>query len=403
MQNSPFPVNNNQPTQYQPEAANNAAPPAAFTNVGTQNYTNTSNQYGYYNSSVNPRENQLYGVTRPGYYGYMPTVPNGYPFYGSPDDVKRFYEKKAVKRTAGHIGLGLIINYIVIYVYVFLFSFLSFNESITNIINDPAFSLFLNIILTLIGFMGAAIFIFRMEKTKPDKLLSFGRPKKGTLFPAIMVGIGFCYTANVVVSMLASRFGGLFSYSQSDMELPSGISGMIISVLSVAVFPALLEEFLFRGAIMGNLLKFGKPFAIFTSAVIFALIHGNTVQIPFAFCVGLVSGFLVIETNSIWTGVIVHFLNNFISVFMDYFGEYANEDIVNIVFMFLLAIFIMAGFFGIYLLSIKNKNIFKYNKTKHISSVSQRVGWFCSNPAIIVVFVIIGLEVISSLLLSFIS
>ena len=128
----------------------------------------------------------------------------------------------------------------------------------------------------------------------------------------------------------------------------------------MAVAPALIEEFLFRGVIMGSLLRFGKPFAIFTSALVFGLVHGNLVQIPFAFMVGLVIGAMVVETNSIWTGVIIHFINNFISLCLDYLSRVIDENILNVFYTFLLASIIIMGFFGFYILSVKKKNLFSF-------------------------------------------
>ena len=135
------------------------------------------------------------------------------------------------------------------------------------------------------------------------------------------------------------------------------------------------------------------------SALLFDMVHGNLVQIPFAFMVGIVIGAMVIETNSFWTGVIIHFLNNFISLSIDYLSMSVGDDIIGIFYMFLLAAAITIGIFGFYMLSIKNKNLFAFKKTGHISSTPKRFGWFISSPTIIVYIVIIFLEILSVQLL----
>jgi hypothetical protein len=42
--------------------------------------------------------------------------------------------------------------------------------------------------------------------------------------------------------------------------------------------------------------------------------HGNLVQAPFAFIAGIGLGYAVIASGSLWTGILIHLLNNSISV-----------------------------------------------------------------------------------------
>lgn len=311
----------------------------------------------------------------------------------SEQEAKLFYEKSAVKKAANHIGLGLILFYVVstaMQVLILLF----FGNKAATLLKDAGMIMVLNIALTLVGFLVAAFFILGLEKRKAASLLSYSRPKKGLLLPAIMVGMGFCYVANVAVSLLQGVLSGIMPLKGNDIVLPDGTLGFILSILSVAVFPALLEEFLFRGVIMGSLLKFGKGFALFTSTFIFGLVHGNLVQIPFAFLVGLVLGFVVLETGSFWSGVIIHFLNNLISLLLQYFEKSADKNIVTAVYMIFIAVMIMLGFFGIYLFSLKNKDLMKYQGTEHTSSAVQKFKWFCGSACIIIYLVIVTLEVL---------
>lgn len=313
--------------------------------------------------------------------------------FATEESVGLYYEKRAVRRTANHIGLGLILFFGISLIAQFLLM-LVLGQSFITLLNDPAGMLAFNIVLTLLGFLLGAFMILGLEKRRVDSLVSFGRPKKGTFLPAVMVGIGFCYTANIIVSILQGVLSGIMPLEGGDISLPEGPFGFVLGILSVAVFPALLEELLFRGAIMGSLLKFGKPFAIFTSALMFGLVHGNLVQIPFAFLVGLALGFVVVETGSIWTGVLIHFLNNLISTLVQYGEMYFGSEIINVGYMLLLAVMIMLGFFGMYLFSLKNEGLMKYPQTPHFSTAKKRFGWFFGSPAIIVYLVIIGLEIL---------
>lgn len=331
-------------------------------------------------------------------YRQTPQMPYAYPYYqpyADPNTVRLNIEKKAVKRTANHIGLGLVLFEIAsVVIQIILMIVLQLFHR-TELLYDSVFLLLFNIGITLIGFPTVACFISRSEKQKISGMVSFGAPKQGAFWPAVMVGIGFCYVANEVTVLLQSNLSGLFPFASNDIDLPTGAWGIALGMLSTAVFPALLEELIFRGAIMGSLLKFGKGFALFTSALIFGLVHGNLEQIPFAFMVGLVLGFAVLETESIWTGVVIHFLNNLLSVVLEYVQLYGGENLAQAIYLLLLAALIMLGFFGIYLISLKNKNILKFKPTAHLSTAGQRFGWFSGSAAIIIFYVLIGLEVLS--------
>ena len=93
------------------------------------------------------------------------------------------------------------------------------------------------------------------------------------------------------------------------------MSRNVFGILSVAIMAPLVEELLFRGAIEGHLLRQGKKpwVAILISSLIFGLIHINPAQVPFAFAIGAVFGWLYYRTGSMVPGIIGHFINNSIA------------------------------------------------------------------------------------------
>ncbi len=54
------------------------------------------------------------------------------------------------------------------------------------------------------------------------------------------------------------------------------------------------------------------------TSVVFGLMHGNFTQVPFAIIAGVALGFVRVKTGSMWPSMILHFLNNFISVWYSY-------------------------------------------------------------------------------------
>ena len=111
---------------------------------------------------------------------------------------------------------------------------------------------------------------------------------------------------------LCSEFIALPNWMEDEFF---GMSRNVFGVISIAIMAPLVEELLFRGAIEGHLLRQGKSpaAAILISALIFGIIHINPAQVPFAFAIGAVFGWLYYRTGSVVPGIIGHFINNSIA------------------------------------------------------------------------------------------
>jgi membrane protease YdiL (CAAX protease family) len=89
------------------------------------------------------------------------------------------------------------------------------------------------------------------------------------------------------------------------------------SFLLAAIFAPIFEEWLCRGMVLRGLLTKMKPgWAIFVSALFFALIHMNPWQALNAFIIGLVMGYVYYKTGSLWLTMLIHFVNNGTSVIL---------------------------------------------------------------------------------------
>ena len=133
-----------------------------------------------------------------------------------------------------------------------------------------------------------------------------------------------------------------------------------MAFISIAIVPALCEEFLFRGCVLSNLLPYGKYTAIIASAILFSVMHGNFAQFFYTFIAGLVLGLVYVETGSIWPCTFIHLFNNFYSIIQQVIYERAGKsDEINIM-IFVLEVMIPAaglaiGAWLIYFYLKKNK------------------------------------------------
>lgn len=87
-------------------------------------------------------------------------------------------------------------------------------------------------------------------------------------------------------------------------------SGLLLSMLSVAVLPALLEEIFSRGILLSGYQFLGKWKAALVSALLFGLLHMNPQQLPYAFVVGFIFCFLVERTDSLFASILPHMVIN---------------------------------------------------------------------------------------------
>ncbi len=120
-------------------------------------------------------------------------------------------------------------------------------------------------------------------------------------------------------SYLNSAMVSVVDYASFSSEVLWGTVEMrygyqiVLQFITVALVPAFCEEFLFRGAILTNLLPFGRTTAILVSSLLFAMMHQNAEQILYAFAAGILLGVIYERSGSIWSCVLLHLFNNFVS------------------------------------------------------------------------------------------
>jgi len=82
-------------------------------------------------------------------------------------------------------------------------------------------------------------------------------------------------------------------------------------ILRIVIIAPIVEELIFRGVIMAGFSRIYHPvFAIFFSALLFALFHLNPWQFPATFALGLILGWIRIRTGSVLACIAGHAIHN---------------------------------------------------------------------------------------------
>ena len=234
-------------------------------------------------------------------------------------------EKKEIRFIGSVMGLG-IIGYVLIQN---LMSQFIYSTPLGNLCDtDPTFNCIVTIFLSIFGLMipfGLGGLIVRKKTGK--KVWNFEKPVSIPLMlAAVPFGFFVCLAGNYATSWFVTIMDSSgVQLTAPEFAVPTDFTGRLVYALTIAVVPALVEEFAIRGAVMQPLRRYGDKFAILASSIFFAILHGNLIQAPFALIAGIAIGYSVCITNSLWTGILIHFANNLYSVLT----EFMIEDISN--------------------------------------------------------------------------
>lgn len=167
--------------------------------------------------------------------------------------------------------------------------------------------------------------------------------------------------------------------------------------LYVGLGAPIAEELLFRGLFLRSVEPYGKKFAIFASALLFGLFHGNLSQGVFAFVVGLVLGYVTVEHNIGWAMALHMFNNLIVSDATSRLNQLLPGDVVDLVLVGVLVLFTVAA---VVILIVQRKKIRAYLKTNRDDPYCAKAFW--SAPGIITLICVLAATVALSVVTAFI-
>ncbi|MEM7019246.1 MAG: type II CAAX endopeptidase family protein, partial [Pseudomonadota bacterium] len=155
-------------------------------------------------------------------------------------------------------------------------------------------------------------------------------PSISAVFGAIVIGL----SAWLAVSWTAQIIPVPPEFAEELIKmlgLDTPQYSIVAQLVLLALLPAICEEFAFRGMLLSAFLKhFSPPVAIFCTALCFGLAHMSLYRFIPTLVLGLILGYAVWQTRSIWVGVIIHALNNGILVLSARYEEWLSESLVNV-------------------------------------------------------------------------
>ena len=199
--------------------------------------------------------------------------------------------KRSLRKTCLHLGIALLLFYLGSRYYTRLYTwFISLFGMARPVAGTLAYEV-RDLIVYSLRLLTPCLYLF-FFLPGPDPIgPAFKRPK-GHIFG---VSIAVYAVASEIgslliqlVSTVADRFG--FAVYSPSSATPTHPVAIALYLVNLAVLPAFWEELLFRGYVLGALKRYGNFFALITSSLLFALLHGNPYQAVNAFMLGLAMG-----------------------------------------------------------------------------------------------------------------
>lgn len=135
----------------------------------------------------------------------------------------------------------------------------------------------------------------------------------------ILLIILFAFLLSPVLTFINS-LSMLFAENTTS-ELMFSISSEIpflLSLLVIAIIPAVLEESIYRGIFYNEYRKVNPVAGMLLSAFLFGILHGNFNQFSYAFIMGIIFALTIEATDSIISSMVIHFIINGSSVVVLY-------------------------------------------------------------------------------------
>jgi len=327
---------------------------------------------------------------------------NNYPYnpYGyNPQQYQEEYrkiqvnsrEKREFRKRSMLIALGIILF---VLISTILWLILSGAKGLSELYTaNSTFSLSIDIMLTVASLFGAYLIVRLLMDRKHEGFIPLALPenKKHALL-LIPFGVLSCLAGAYLTSYMNTALEEVFdvSFTMPDLPEPKTPVELLLYLTSCVFVPCIFEEIALRAGALQAMRKYGDWFAIVSSAFVFAILHGNMVQTPFAFVAGIAIGYVYVVTGSIWPGVAIHFINNFASCITSFGSVFSiSEDATNLIYAIYMGVFVVAGTvcFIIYVFDKKKPAL---NKDTTSLKLSQKLTGFVFNIPMIIALLYMG-------------
>ena len=316
--------------------------------------------------------------------------------------------KRDIRRRMSVSGWTVLIYFAIMNVAVMGWIFVETIGSLMNGIITDSYDAIENAVVTAsesawgyflaaaVGF--AILLIWKKPRFLKEEIFCKGRSMKvGDFFTILCIFIAgqlVFQLGSTLLELLLNLFGYSIAEGIESLQMDPDNFSMF---LYAGILAPITEELLFRGLIQRTMLPFGKKLAIVISAFTFGLFHGNLIQTPYAFVVGLVLGYVAAEYNILWA-MVLHMINNLVlgDVLYRIMGSLSDDTANMIVWGVILAFSVMAAILAI----LRRKEIAAWRRSERIIGAYAGCYFTCAGTILMILVLVVNIIVTTFLLVT---
>ena len=194
-------------------------------------------------------------------------------------------------------------------------------------------------LIAMIVFAGYCFF----TKYDPREIFSVKNVKAGETVRYVLIVLFFQQVSLICTIFISSGLNSIGLYVPSfDYVLEHEPMVYIAELLGTVILAPIGEELIYRGVVLRCSAKISQRFAIFFSAFIFGIMHGNPYQFVLGFLLGIPLAMVTLKTGSIVPAIICHMTNNLMASISEVVG-YFNEELSYVIPFIMLPVFFIIG------------------------------------------------------------
>ncbi len=180
-------------------------------------------------------------------------------------------------------------------------------------------------------FFGLGWYVLRITGRHPARYTGLSSPSLASAAFGFVLGVVNFFAIVAPVQFISQSV--LPKSWQQIYDMASIFQGqtpveLALIVASVSIGAPVCEEFFFRGILFQGLKAPGGPpqRALVLSAVVFSLFHLDPVGFLARVELGMLFGWLLLRTGSVWPGILAHAANNLVSTVLFFFSKDAEPS-----------------------------------------------------------------------------
>ncbi|MBU7023093.1 MAG: CPBP family intramembrane metalloprotease [Theionarchaea archaeon] len=195
--------------------------------------------------------------------------------------------------------------------------------------------------------LGPPLLFLRWKGAALRKTLKLQEFKFRHIGLGILAGCGIYFVSIATVLIMEDLLGPYPAAEFYEQIRPTTWLGIAFWILAIAFSAGICEEVLYRGFIQNGLQNsLGPGKALVIASLLFTIAHLDPWRTPAVFLIGLLTGYLLIRTGSLYSAIAVHMTANAVGNILSFSNTIPHDSqwlllfVVSVALLFVLIVFV---------------------------------------------------------------